>query len=255
MESRSQQNIPFINHSGGDAWRTVRLDRYVLAVTESAPFSVEIKSPVVALVRGGELAIPVLITRQKGFDAPVEFQCDWVSPGVTVQPTTTIRAGESDGLLRITGEANAPLGRCPLVVTASTTRDDLDPYLGTGRIRVSSEIVDLMIAEPFVELASQPESVRRGEQKRYVWSVQQKSPFEGTARVRLLGLPKGVSVLEQFPVLTHTSKEIAFNIQATDEALLGSVRGMSCEVIVQAGGQEIRQRTGSGTLRIDPRLK
>ena len=255
IESRSQQNIPFINHSGGDAWRTVRLDRYVLAVTEPAPFSVEIKSPAVALVRGGELAIPVHITRQNGFEAPVEFQCDWVSHGVSVQPTTTIRARESEGLLRITGEANAPLGHCPLVVTASTTRDDLDPYLGTGRIRVSSKIVDLTIAEPYVELASPPESVRRGEQKRYVWSVQQKSPFEGTASVTLLGLPRGVSVVEPLPVLTHTSKEIAFNIKATDEALLGSVRGMSCEVIVQAGGQEIRQRTGSGTLRIDPGLK
>ncbi len=255
IESRSQQNIPFINHSGGDAWRTVRLDGFVLAVTDAAPFSVEIKSPAVALVRGGELAIPVHIIRQEGFEAPVEFQCDWVSPGVSVQPTTTIRAGKSEGLLRITGEANAPLGRCPLVVTASTTRDDLDPYLGTGRIRVSSEIVDLMIAEPYVELASQPESVRRGEKKQYVWSVQQKSPFEGTASVKLLGLPKGVTVVEPFPVLTNTSREIAFDIKATDEALLGNVRGMSCEVIVQAGGQEIRQRTGNGTLRIDPGLK
>ena len=112
-----------------------------------------------------------------------------------------------------------------------------------------------MIAEPYVELASQPESVRRGEKKQYVWSVQQKSPFEGTASVKLLGLPKGVTVVEPFPVLTNTSREIAFDIKATDEALLGSVRGMSCEVIVQAGGQEIRQRTGNGTLRIDPGLK
>jgi branched-subunit amino acid ABC-type transport system permease component len=52
-----------------------------------------------------------------------------------------------------------------------------------------------------------------------------------------------------------SSKEIAFDIKATDEALLGSVRGMSCEVIVHAGGQEIRQRTGNGTLRIDPGLR
>ena len=112
-----------------------------------------------------------------------------------------------------------------------------------------------MITEPYVELASQPESVRRGEQKRYVWSVQQKSSFEGVASVKLLGLPKGVTVVEPFPVLTNVSKEIAFDIKATDEALLGSVRGMSCEVIVHAGGQEIRQRTGNGTLRIDPGLR
>lgn len=252
IESRSSQNIPFINHSGGSAWRTVRLDHYILAVTEPAPFSIEVKTPPVALVRGGELAIPIKIIRRAGFNDPVEFQCDWVSPGVSVQPTATIPTGESEAVLRITGETNAPLGPCPLVVTASTTREDLDAYLGTGRVRVSSEIVTLTIAEPYVELASQPESVRRGERKQYLWSVQHKSPFEGTASVKLLGLPKGVTVVEPLPVLTKDAKEIAFEIEATSEALLGSVRGISCEIVVQSAGQEIRQRAGSGTLRIDP---
>ncbi len=255
LESHSQQSFPFINHSGGDAWRTVRVDRFVLAVTEQAPFTVEMKAPPAALVRGGELAIPLKIVRRQDFNEAVEFQCDWVPPGVSVQPATIIPAGESEGVLRITGEANAPLGKCPIVISATTTRDDLDAYLGTGRIRVSSEIVDLMIAEPYVELASQPEAVRRGERKKYVWSIQHKSPFEGQASVRLLGLPKGVSVMEPQPTLTRDSKEIAFEIEATNEALLGSVRGVSCEITVKAAGQEIRQRTGNGTLRIDPLIE
>lgn len=255
LESRSHQCVPFINHSGGDAWRTVRLDRYVFSITEAAPFSIEIKSPPAALVRGGELAVTVKIIRRPGFNEPVEFQCDWVSPGVSVQPATIIPAGESEAVLRITGESNAPLGKCPLVVSASTTREDLDAYLGTGRIRVSSEIVDLTIAEPFVELASLPEAVRRGERKKYVWTVQHKSPFEGTATVRLLGLPKGVAVIEPLPVLNRDSKEITFQVEATNEALLGSVRGLSCEVTVKTAGQEVRQRTGNGTLRIDPLIE
>ena len=255
LVSQSQQAIPFINHSGGDAWRTVRLNRLVMAVTEPAPFSVEIKAPPAALVRGGELAIPVRIVRRPGFNEPVEFQCDWVPPGVSVQPATIIPAGESAAVLRITGESNAPLGKCPLVVSATTVREDLDAYLGTGRIRVSSEIVDLAIAEPFVELASQPEAVRRGERKKYVWSIQHKSPFAGTATVRLLGLPKGVSVRDPQPTFTGDSKEIAFEIEASSEALLGNVRGIGCEITVQAAGQEIRQRTGNGTLRIDPLIE
>jgi hypothetical protein len=113
--------------------------------------------------------------------------------------------------------------------------------------------VNITIAEPFVELSSQPESIRRGAKGKYVWTVVHKSPFEGTAKVKLLGLPKGVNLLEPMPVLTRESKEITFQIEATDEALLGSVRGVSCEVMVQAGSQEIRQRTGSATLRIDPK--
>jgi hypothetical protein len=253
FESRSQQQIPFINHSGGDAWRTVKLDRYVLAITDSAPFSIEIQAPPVPLVRGGELAIPVKIKRRPGFNEAIEFQCDWIPAGVGIQPALIIPAGATEAVLKISGEANAPLGPCPMVVVASTIREGLDAYLGTGRVRVSSEIVNLMIAEPFVELTSAPESVRRGAHQRYVWKVQHKSPFEGTAQVKLLGLPKGVNVVDPLPILSKDSREIAFDIEATDEALLGSVRGVSCEVIVRAGGQEIRQRTGSGTLRIDPK--
>ena len=252
LRSSSQQNIPFLNHSGGDASCTVRLDRYVLAVTDPPPFSIQIAAPKVALVRGGELAIPVKVTRRAGFEEPVEFQCDWMPPGVGRPPTATIPVGETEALLRISAETGAPLGTWPIVVVASTMREDIDGYLGTGRIRVSSEIVNLTVAEPYVELASQPESVRRGERKKYVWLVNYKSPFEGEARVKLLGLPKGVSVIEPLPILTKNSKEITFEIEATGEALLGRVSGLNCEVIVRAGDQEIRQRTGNGTLRIDP---
>lgn len=251
----SQQNIPFINHSGGDAWRTIRLDRYVLAITDPPPFSIRIETPKVALVRGGELSIPVQVIRAPGFDEAIEFQCDWMPPGLGRPPTATIPAGEKEGVLRISAEGSAPLGKWPVVVVASTMREDVDAYLGTGRIRVSSEIVDIQVAEPYVELASQPESVRRGEKKAFVWSVNHKSPFEGEATVKLLGLPKGVTVKEPLPKLTKSSKEVTFEIEATDEALLGRVSGLNCEVIVRTGDQEIHQRTGNGTLRIDPSVK
>ena len=232
--------------------RVVRLDRFVLAVTDPAPFSIHFTPPSSALVRGGELAIPVTIVRQTGFDEAVEFQCDWIPPGVGRPPTATIPAGETKAILRISAELDAPLGTWPFIISASTTRDDVDGYLGTGRVRVSSEISNLIVAESFVELASQPESVRRGERKKYIWSISRTSPFEGEASVNLLGLPKGVSVVKPLPVLTKDSKEFAFEIEATGEALLGRVSGLNCEVTVKSGDQEIRQRTGNGTLRIDP---
>jgi hypothetical protein len=43
-------------------------------------------------------------------------------------------------------------------------------------------------------------------------------------------------------------------VEATDEALLGPVSGLECELILKVSDQEIRQRAGKGTLRIDPRL-
>ncbi|MDB5387866.1 MAG: peptidase domain protein [Planctomycetaceae bacterium] len=252
IETSCQQALPFINHSGGDAWRTVRLDRFVLAVTDTAPFTISIAPLSAALVQGGELAIPIKITRRPGFNEPIEFQCEWLPKGVNGPPAATIASGENEAVLRVSAEPQAPVGKWPFVVIASTTQGNGHPYLGAGIIRVSSEMVELPIAEPFVILASRPESVRRGDHARFLWNVQQKNPFEGSAQVRLLGLPKGVRVVEPLPTLTKTSTEVVFDIEASDEALLGRVSGLSCELIVRSGGQEIRQRTGNGTLRIDP---
>ena len=252
LRTGSQQNLPFINHSGGDAWRTVRLDRFVMAVTEPAPFSIDIVAPQIPIVRGGELAIPVKLTRQPGFDDPVDFNCDFAPKGVNPQPEATIPSGETEAVLKLSADANAMLGKGPLFVVASLTAPKGDKG-NAGQIRVSSQIIDLTVAEPFVELASQPESLRRGEKKRFSWTIQQKSPFEGQASVKLLGLPKGVRVVEPLPVITRESKDLAFEIEASDEALLGAVGGLSCELKVLMAGQEIHQRTGKGTLRIDPR--
>jgi hypothetical protein len=72
--------------------------------------------------------------------------------------------------------------------------------------------------------------------------------------VKLLGLPKGVSLAGPSPKITKDAKQIDFTVEATDEALLGPVSGLECELILKVSDQEIRQRAGKGTLRIDPRL-
>ena len=149
-------------------------------------------------------------------------------------------------------DGGAPLGEMPLYVIGSTVRDDIDSFLGTGHIRVSSEIVPLTIAQPYLELAAQPESIRRGEHKSFTWTVRHHTPFEGQAHVTLLGLPKGVAVIEPSPIVTKDSTMVSFELAATGEALLGQANGLMCEVKVPVGERQIVQRTGKGALRIDP---
>ena len=252
--STSQQNIPFINHSGGDALRTVQLDSYILAVTDPAPFSIEVDAPAGSLVRGGELAIPVKIIRHNGFNGPVEFRCDWIPEGVGVPPAIIIPPGKNEGILNISASDHAKLGKVPFVVTASTSREDVNGYLGTGRTRVSSKLVSMVVSEPYVELSSNAQSLRRGKSGEFSWNINHKTLFEGKASVKLLGLPKGVEVIEPLPVITKETKNISFKIKASDEALMGLVKGIYCEVVVKTAGQEIKQRAGQGTLRIDPKL-
>jgi hypothetical protein len=71
----------------------------------------------------------------------------------------------------------------------------------------------------------------------------------------MLGLPVGLSAVGPEPTIDATSTEVTAELEATDEALLGLVRGLGCDVRFDVNGEEISLRTGSGTLRIDPRLE
>jgi hypothetical protein len=141
------------------------------------------------------------------------------------------------------------------VVLANSVHETLTPWLGTGHVQVSSPIITLDITEPYLELSSEPTSIRRGETQEFSWQIRSLTPFEGTATARLLGLPKGVKVIGDQPRLTTDAQSITFTLEADNQALLGLETGIRCEVIIQTHGTEIIQRAGQGSLRIDPALR
>lgn len=252
FSSVSQQAFPFLGHSGGAAWRSVVADRYALAVTEPSPYAIEVHPPRIPLALNGELALEVDVTRQNGFNEPIDFQADWVPAGVTSEPTVTVPAGENHAIFHLSASGSAKPGKWPLVLTATTTGGSY--YLGAGRIRVSTSLVDLEIAEPYVALKNHPAAIRRGQQAQVVWDVEHKKPLPGQAEAVLLGLPKGVTLAGPPPRLAAGDRQLVFNLAADREVLLGQYKELSCEIVVHEAGQEIRQRTGKGILRVDPSL-
>ncbi|MCM2374451.1 serine protease [Aporhodopirellula aestuarii] len=259
----NQQNLQRVSYSHYP-WRNIRVDRFAAAVSEPAGFALELKAPKQPLMRGSEMTIPIRVLREPGFDEAIEIQCEFAPPGVGTSPAEIIPAGESTANLTLSAAANAKLGNSPLYVMATTTqarggradskvRGDTD--LGSERVRVSSDIVTIQVAEPFVSLSSEPQSVRRGEKIEYRWAVKQKRPFEGRASVNMLGLPVGVTRVGPEPTIDKDSTEVAVQLAASDEALLGMVGELQCDVRFSVGNEEIQLRTGSGKLRIDPRLE
>jgi hypothetical protein len=252
LESGSQQAFPFMGHSGGAAWRSVVVDHYALAVTDPAPFTIDVVQPMIPLALNGELILEVNLTRAPGFNEPVELQADWTPPGVSAQPTITIDSRESRALYRLAASGSAKPGKWQVALEATTTGGSY--YLGAGRIRASTAFVDLAITEPYVALKNHPASVRRGQRAEIVWDVEHKKPLAGETETVLLGLPKGVAVVEPTPRLKASDKQLVFEVVAGDDALLGQYKELTCEIIVRQAGQEIRQRTGAGVLRVDPPL-
>ena len=250
LDSGSQQAFPFMGHSGGAAWKSVVTDRYGLAVTEPAPFEIDVAQPKIPLALNGELALEVSVTRRAGFDEPIEFQADWTPPGVEPEPTVTLDGGKSQARLRLAANGSAKPGKWKVALTATTTGGSY--YLGAGRIRASTAMIDLEIAEPYVALKNHPTSIRRGEKDEVVWDVEPKKPLPGEVECVLLGLPKGVRVVEPAPRLKNGDKQLRFTIEANADVLLGQYKELTCEIVVREAGQEIRQRTGTGVLRVDP---
>ncbi|MFM7056871.1 MAG: serine protease [Planctomycetota bacterium] len=260
----NQQNLQRVSYSHYP-WRNIRVDRFAAAVSEPAGFSVELDPPTQPLMRGSELTIPVRIIRQPDCDEPLEMQCELAPPGVGVSPAEVIPAGATSASLTLSAEAAAKLGTAPLYVMLTTTQPrgghtagsvSGDSAQGAERIRVSSPVVSVEVAEPFVTLASEPQFLRRGERLAYRWSVKQVRPFPGKARVRMLGLPVGILATGPEPTIDSTSTEVSVELEATDDALLGLVSDLKCDVRFAGEGaaQEISLRTGAGKLRIDPRL-
>lgn len=256
MRSSAAPNVLDLNSSGGDARRPVKTDCFIIAVTESAPFSLLLETPSAPIVRGCELVIPVKVKRRPGFEEPIDFVCDAAPVRVTLLPAETIPGDRSEAVLRVTADATAQLGSGPLMVVAYTRWlvNQHAGHGGPGELQVAAPLIPLNVAEPYLSLSSKPTSVRRRGTVEYRWTVTPKSPFAGEAEMKLLGLPKGVSVWEPLPRITSAAKEVVFHLDGSGEGLLGPATGLECEVTVNAAGQEIRQRTGKGSLRIDPVL-
>ena len=248
--SASRQGFALNNRPNELALHLVWLDQYALAVTQPAPFHISLEQPAIPLAQNGELLLKVQLEREPDFKEPVEIQTDWLPPGVSKAGTVTIAAGKNEGEFRIQANAKAAAGVYKIAMNASTTGGDA--YSGNGRIRASSQFVDLTISEPYLTIDLKHSAVERGQPGQVTGTIHLNKDFPGKATVSLKHLPNGVKMLDPAPQITKADQEVTFKIEASQDALAGLYKDVACEVIVVDNGQSIHQQTGSGVLRVDP---
>jgi len=249
LETASRQAFALFNRSGELPWHYVFLDKYALAVTDPAPFHIELEQPGIPLAQNGELLLIAKVRREGDFKGPIEMQPDWLPAGVSKGPVVTIPADKDEASFRIQANDKAAPGVYKISMNASTTGGDA--YSGVGRIRVSSAFVELTVAKPYLSIDLERSAVERGKQAEITGILHQITPFPGKATVKLLQMPKGVKMLEPAPEITTSDSKVVFRIEADPDALAGLYKGISCEVSFNEAGQTIRQHTGSGILRVD----
>lgn len=219
------------------------VDRLAVAVAEEAPFSIEVPQPKVPLVQGGTMPLKVIAKRKEGFKAPIRARMLFNPPGVGSSTEITIPEGQNEGSIILNAEPRAEPRSWKIAVIAATESN--------GDLWVASPHVGLEVGPPFVAGELVMTAVPQGGAGDMVCRIEQRRPFEGKAKIRLLGLPNGIAAEER--EFTKDDKEVVFHLTAGEKSPKGQHKTLFCGVDVPMSGDvALHSIAPQGTLRIDP---
>ncbi len=252
MKSGYRQTILMNQYGNNDYYLHCPVEKLALAITESAPFSVEVEQPKTSLVQNGEMRVKFKVNRKDGYDGSVTVQMDWRPGGIFSTTPVTLKGDETEGEYLLGASRNASAGEYSVVFTAVSGRGGRTrPGDGTDRTHVASQPFTLTISEPHVEARIARTSIERGKTATLTCRLNHLQKFEGKAKATLARLPRGVALVDPFQEISSEDKEVTFTLRATNEALVGNYTGVTMDLTVIEKGQAVRQLSGYGILRVD----
>jgi hypothetical protein len=114
---------------------------------------------------------------------------------------------------------------------------------------VSSQLATIEVAAPLVAFNMERTASEQGKDTELFCKVQLNTPFQGKAKVTLLGLPPKVATREM--EITKETKEFAFKLAVDKAAPAGQHRNLFCQVAFTQNGEPVVMNTGYSELRID----
>jgi hypothetical protein len=225
----------------GVYWRH-EVDRAAVAVTDEVPFRISIVEPKAPLVQNGSMNLKITAERKAGYRAPITIVPLFNPPGVGSATSATIAEGQTETVLPMNAAGNAPARKWKIAVLATAP-------VGNGPVWVSSQLATLEVAPPFMAFAMERAAVEQGKETDLFCKVQHATPFQGPAKVHLLGLPPKVTVNDVD--ITNDSKEFAFKLAVAKDAPPGQHKNIFCQVVVTQNGEPVVHNLGGTELRID----
>jgi hypothetical protein len=218
------------------------VEKAAVAITEPVPFSIDVIEPKVPIVQNGSYNLRIVAKRNPGFKGAITVYPLWTPPGMGIASAATIAPEATETVLPMNAAPNAGPRKWKTAVTAVSDA-------GKGPIWVSSQLFTLEIAPPPLTIAMERPAVEQGQNTQLFCKVAVAAPFEGKAKVTILGLPAKVTA----PVLevTKDTKEIAFPITTDKTSPAGKHGGIFAQVVLDKGGELITLSTGGTELRID----
>lgn len=246
--SSYRHEVEFISGPNNTFYYNTTEPQLYVAVCEEAPFTIRIEEPKVPIVQYGALDLKIIAERRPGFDEPINVRMMWNPPGVSSQPDITIPKGTNTAVYQLNARADAQVNKWKIAVLASTGSDR------NGSTFVSSALTPIVVAEPFVVGAMHPVMVSPGQETNLVCKLDQKKPFEGKAKLRLLGLPEGITASDA--EISSSDKEVNIKLSVSAKVPHASYRNFICAAEVMQKGEVILHNLASGAvIRVVPPKK
>lgn len=224
---------------------TEPMSSLAVAVSQAAPFTLQVIEPKAPLVQNGVMKLKVVATRAEGFTAPIKIEVLLNPSGVNSSREVSIAEGQAEALIDLNAAGNAQVKEHHIAVRGEAT-------VGNGPVMGASSFVTLKVAEPFVKLAFQQSAIEQGAESEYVAKMEVVKPFEGHAQITLLGLPNKVTMS---PVeVAKEATELVFKIKAEADAPATTSKSLFCQVVIMEQGEPVTHNLGTGVLRVDQPL-
>ena len=244
LESRVTHTINIVENGNNAPYYRIVADKLAVAVTEEAPFKIRLVEPKVPIAQSGSMNLKVAVERKPEFKGKINLALLYSPPGIGTAGSAEIKEGESEGLVPISATADAQTKKWKITVVGSTDA-------GKGPVWVSTQLADLEVIPPFVGGKITRTFVDQGDKTTVTVKLEQKAPFEGKAKVTLLGLPNKCTAADR--EITKDDTEVKFEVVADKASPVARHSSLFCQVAVPQAGEIILQSFAQGgILRIDP---
>jgi hypothetical protein len=232
----------------GDNQRNVwthTTERMAAAVTEKAPFRIEIVEPKVPIVRNGSMDLKVKAIREPGFKEPIAIRMLYNPSGVSSSGAISIPGDKDEAIIPMTANGGSEIRSAKIAVIGEAT-------VGNGPVTVSSQLAKLDVADVFFTLAFKPSAVEQGKETSLVVAVTNNTEFAGNAKIELVGLPAEVTA--DAVEISKDSTEAVFKVKTSAKSPAGRHKAIVCRAVVTILDEPIVHTLGPAELRIDAPL-
>ncbi len=244
IPGRFVQNLEFVQGEPNQTPYVTSVQSTVpVAVTEEAPFSLEIIQPAVPLVQSGTMDLKIKATRAADFKAPITVRLMWNPPGISSPGTVDIPEGQTEVVYQLTARGDAPAKAWRLTVLGETG-------VNGGTVFNASPFTEVTVAPPYLTMKMEMGAAEQGKPGEIFCTLEVAKTFTGPAKINLFGLPAKVTTVEK--EFTAADKEIRFPVTTQPDSPTGKHQNLFCQAVIMENGVPIPHTIGQGgVFRVD----